>query len=76
MVTDFSAVVYEKLRENVELREGRQLSRVQIRPWLSTTYGFSVRDGRRVRDAAMADLKRRGKIRRVNTRGPWVEILG
>jgi hypothetical protein len=74
-MTDFSAVIYDKLRENAELRDGQQMSRVQIRPWLSDTYGFTREEARRIRNAAMADLKMRGKIRRVNTRGPWVEIL-
>lgn len=71
--TDYTSQVYDYLRTLGEPGD-EVLSR--IKPWLKSTYGLSEQEAVLARKAAMEALTARGLIQRLNTRGPYVRILG
>lgn len=69
---DYIQAIYDHIRESGAPDD---VVRTDIFPWLQARYGLSRTDAARIRRQAMKELKRRGLVERINTRGPNVQIL-
>ena len=69
---DYIQAIYEHI---LELGAPGDVVRTGIFPWLQAQHGLSGTDAARIRRQAMKELKRRGLVERLNTRGPNVRIL-
>lgn len=66
-MTDYTRAVYEHLRTLGEV--GGPEFKTDIHPWLMKKYDLSSEEAHAVRERVMHELKQRGMVERVNTRG-------
>lgn len=72
-MTDYAQVVYDYIHT---LGDVGDEVRTQIWPYLSKKFDLTPAEATRARRHAMRQLTNRGLIERLNTRGPYVRILG
>jgi hypothetical protein len=70
---DYAGQIYDQYRKRGGIGD---VVDFEVKPWLMKEYGLTEPQARRLRDEAMADLKARGMIERVNVRGRYIRILG
>ncbi|RHW22779.1 hypothetical protein D0Z08_31205 [Nocardioides immobilis] len=71
-MTDYTRAVYNYLRT---LGDVGDEVRTAIHPYLMTKFDLTSEEAHSARAQAMRDLKSRGMVERLNTRGPYVKIL-
>jgi hypothetical protein len=70
---DYAAVIYD---EHIRSRGGPgDLVPTSVHHFLMARFDMDGPTARKVRDRSVRELKARGLIERVNTRGPYVRIL-
>jgi hypothetical protein len=71
-MTDYTRAVYDYLRNLGEVGDEVPTA---IHPYLMKKFDLTPEEAHRARAQAMRDLKARGMVERLNTRGPYVRIL-
>jgi len=71
-MTDYTRAVYDYLRT---LGDVGEVVPTAIHPYLMAKFDLTPEQAHRVRAQAMLNLKTRGMVKRLNTRGRHVEIL-
>ena len=72
-MTDYVQVVYDYIHT---LGDVGDEVRTEIWPHLSKKFDLTPAEATRARRRAMRELTNRGLVERLNTRGPYVRILG
>jgi hypothetical protein len=70
---DYAEAVYDHLRESGDV--GDEVV-TDIHPWLMRTYSLTAREAARIRRRAMVELRRSGRVERLNVRGRRARIVG
>jgi hypothetical protein len=70
---DYTQAVYDHLRKSGDV--GDEVT-TDIHPWLVRHHGLTAAGAARVRRRAMIELRKSGRVERLNVRGRRVRITG